>query len=512
MQPLSLTLALAFLAGPSLAGNYLFWMPLGSRSMKIGIMDMVYELAARGHTVTVVSAHGAKRETPGVREIVIQSGFESLVQEAMREILVTVGAEPPWTAIMEQSLKDNRAALDSQELRQLVAAADVDVVCVVPFGNEAGFYLSQKMNASLALLWTGPSTLAHINWAVGDPYNPATSPMPLTGYSHPMTFSQRIVNTLVIGMLNVVNEFYLRPKTHSLLVEVFPEDKDIPSISSLSKTAALLITHGSPFLADGMKPSMPQSVQAALMSCGPTDPLPAELRTFMDDAEHGVIFISFGSVIKPSMMPESKRLIFVSVFGRLKQRVIWKWDTAMPDAPANVLVSSWLPQKSLLAHPSLKLFISHAGAGSLQETICYTTPIVAVPINSDQFVNANEAVRLGIGVKVDWHSLSEDSLDAALTEVLTEPSYQTAVEQLQSRILDTPQHPLERAVWWLEFLLRQPPGNPAMRSPGHDLHWSQLLLLDVCLAIFLGLLATIYVSYTILSCFCACFQRKQKKE
>ena len=147
----------------------------------------------------------------------------------------------------------------------------------------------------------------------------------------------------------------------------------------------------------------------------------------------------------------------------------------------------------LLAHPSLRLFISHAGAGSLQETICHTTPIVAVPINSDQFVNANEAVRLGIGVKVDWHSLTEDSLTAALTEVLTEPSYQRSVEQLQARILDTPQHPLERAVWWLEFLLRQPPGNPDMRSPARHLHWGQLLLRDVSLAIFLGLLAILYV-------------------
>ena len=134
--------------------------------------------------------------------------------------------------------------------------------------------------------------------------------------------------------------------------------------------------------------------------------------------------------------------------------MIWKWDKEMPDAPPNVKISSWLPQTSLLAHPNLKLFITHAGAGSLQESICYTTPIIAIPINSDQFANAKEAVRLGIGVTVDWHSLTEETLAKELRKMLEEENFQTKVDTLQRRILDTPQHPLDRAVWWLEYLLR----------------------------------------------------------
>ena len=60
-------------------------------------------------------------------------------------------------------------------------------------------------------------------------------------------------------------------------------------------------------------------------------------------------------------MPEDKRKMMLNVFSRLKQKVIWKWETEMADAPDNVLISSWLPQTSLLAHPNLKLFITHAG-------------------------------------------------------------------------------------------------------------------------------------------------------
>ena len=103
----------------------------------------------------------------------------------------------------------------------------------------------------------------------------------------------------------------------------------------------------------------------------------------------------------------------------------------MPDAPDNILVAKWLPQQALLAHRNLTLFITHAGAGSFQETICHKTPIVAVPINSDQPANAAEAVLRGFGVKVSWSDLSETTLTVAIHQVLDNPSYQDKVEILE---------------------------------------------------------------------------------
>jgi glucuronosyltransferase len=406
--------------------------------------------------------------------------------------------------------EDNSKALATPGLQQLLATGNVDVVCAVTFGNDAGYYLADRLNASLVLIHTGVISLPWLSWAVGDPYNPAINPMPLTGYSQTMTFAQRLVNTLASGLFVAFNEFYLRPLQHGVLKKAFPEERDIPSIGALMQRVALVITHGSPFLGDGRKPSMPQVVQAGLMNCRPTDPLPDKLAHFLETAQHGVIFVSFGSLINPSAMPEAKRLAMMAVFSKLKQRVIWKWDAAMPDAPANVLVSSWLPQPALLAHPNLKLFITHAGAGSLQETICYTTPIIAIPINSDQFVNANEAVLQGLGLKLDWHSLTEESLGAAVEEVVGGPGYQAAVERLQRRVLDRPQHPLDHAVWWLEYLLRHP-GNPGMASPGHALHWAQHLLLDVAVVLLAtGLLAG-WILYRAIACCCR-RGRKVKRE
>jgi glucuronosyltransferase len=57
---------------------------------------------------------------------------------------------------------------------------------------------------------------------------------------------------------------------------------------------------------------------------------------------------------------------------------------------------------------------------------------------------------------------------------------------LQSRVLDQPQTPLERAVFWTEYVLRHN-GAAHMRSAAVDLNWIQLNLIDVYLAIFVGL-------------------------
>ena len=159
----------------------------------------------------------------------------------------------------------------------------------------------------------------------------------------------------------------------------------------------------------------------------------------------------------------------------------------MEDAPPNVLISSWLPQTSLLAHKNVKVFVTHGGAGSIQETICHNTPIVGIPFGMDQFLNVNEAVQKNYGELIDWHDLTVDNLGEAINTVLTKPEYSEAVAGLKDLIMDQPQHPLDRVAWWLEYLLRHP-HNIGMKSPALRLYWFQYFLLDVLLVFLIFLL------------------------
>ena len=82
-------------------------------------------------------------------------------------------------------------------------------------------------------------------------------------------------------------------------------------------------------------------------------------------------------------MSEKLKNIFTNVFSKLKQKILWKWETEeMEDKPDNVKLSKWLPQQDLLSHPNLKLFISHMGQSSAQEALCHQVPVVIFSISN----------------------------------------------------------------------------------------------------------------------------------
>ena len=88
------------------------------------------------------------------------------------------------------------------------------------------------------------------------------------------------------------------------------------------------------------------------------------------------------SVLQASDMPEKKRKLLLNVFKKFKQKFIWKWETEqMEGLPSNVKLSKWLPQQDILAHPNTKMFITHAGQSSTQETLCHKTPVVSAQSN-----------------------------------------------------------------------------------------------------------------------------------
>ena len=76
------------------------------------------------------------------------------------------------------------------------------------------------------------------------------------------------------------------------------------------------------------------------MNCRPGKPFPAEdkIGEFLDKSKNGVVFMSFGSVIKASVMPKENKDIILKVFARFPQYdFIWKWEEELPNAPKNVL-------------------------------------------------------------------------------------------------------------------------------------------------------------------------------
>ena len=127
---------------------------------------------------------------------------------------------------------------------------------------------------------------------------------------------------------------------------------------------------------------------------------------------------------------------------------------------------------------------------------------MAIPVNGDQPANADFLSNAGIGEKIRFHNLSEENLYQAIQKVLNDPSYKDNAEDLGSLLVDQIDKPLDRAVWWIEHLIRHPSLATHMKSPVHNLTWYQYYLLDVLALLGTVLFLVLFIIYKVLTCLC----------
>nr|GLL31238.1 beta-D-glucosyl crocetin beta-1,6-glucosyltransferase-like [Ipomoea trifida] len=64
------------------------------------------------------------------------------------------------------------------------------------------------------------------------------------------------------------------------------------------------------------------------------------------------------------------------------------------------VVEGWAPQVEILGHPSLGGFLTHCGWNSVMESLNSRVPIIAMPMHSDQPVNARFLEEMGLAVEI----------------------------------------------------------------------------------------------------------------
>lgn len=106
--------------------------------------------------------------------------------------------------------------------------------------------------------------------------------------------------------------------------------------------------------------------------------------------------------------------------------------TRFGPVPDNFIVQQTFPQMPVLERTAL--FITHAGLGSIHETLWNGVPFVAVPQHFEQLRNALAAARHGAGIILDGECYGKQ-LDGALLRrtverVLADPSFRTNAVRL----------------------------------------------------------------------------------
>ncbi|XP_013109266.2 UDP-glycosyltransferase UGT5 [Stomoxys calcitrans] len=304
-------------------------------------------------------------------------------------------------------------------------------------------------------------------------------PHTFSPYSDRMSFTERLLNSFYSFTEDLIREYDYFPRMDKLVQKYFGHlNVTIPSTSLLERNISMaLVNSYSPL--SSPRPLLPGMVAVGGLHIHPPKKLPTDIQEFLDNAEEGAIFFSLGSNIKSSDMPYEKMRIFLDVFGAMKQRVIWKFENdTIPDLPKNILIRNWLPQSDILAHPRLKVFITHGGLFSTQEGVHYGVPMLGIPIYCDQHLNMRKAEMSGYAVKLHFPSITRETLKEALDKLLYTPYYRENVQRVSNIFRDRPMSASGTAVYWIEYVIRHQ-GAPHIRSAGLDLNWFQFYLLDV---------------------------------
>lgn len=75
-----------------------------------------------------------------------------------------------------------------------------------------------------------------------------------------------------------------------------------------------------------------------------------------------------------------------------------------------------------------------------------------------------KSIRNGFAEGVDFHTITREIIKEKLEKILEGPKYYLNAKKLSVRFRDQKETPLERAIWWTEWILRNPDGEN-LKSP-----------------------------------------------
>ncbi|KAF1001566.1 hypothetical protein AG4045_030739 [Apium graveolens] len=81
------------------------------------------------------------------------------------------------------------------------------------------------------------------------------------------------------------------------------------------------------------------------------------------------------------------------------------------------VVEGWAPQSKILEHSSIGGFVSHCGWNSVNESMYFGVPIIALPMHLDQPVNAKLVEEIGTGVEVVRNTKGRPEREEILADI-----------------------------------------------------------------------------------------------
>lgn len=163
--------------------------------------------------------------------------------------------------------------------------------------------------------------------------------------------------------------------------------------------------------------------------------MPRALRDWLEAVpDMPVVYACFGTMT-PARLAFGRHIL--AACRQVRVRLLWSGKVppsrAIPDSE-HVRWETWVPQVEVLAHPSVRAFVSHAGAGSVQEALWFGKPMLAIPLVWDQYYNSWALEQMGWGLRMDKLKLTRGKLARGLARLLHEPQFRRRARSLSKEL------------------------------------------------------------------------------
>ncbi|XP_034941506.1 uncharacterized protein [Chelonus insularis] len=479
--------------------------PFQSRSHQMMFDAIVKGLARKGHQIDVMTVYPLEKPIPNYKVVVnLESQQKNLVNQWDVKFASELGQDtiPIIALLFGNGLCEYLGLPEVQEIiKNPPKDPPYDLIILESFGSHCFLGLGYALNIPVVLA----STTVDSSWLsdiLGQPtFTTAYFPAYFTSYTHPMTFFERFCNTV----MHHVTLFRYRRFTDDVQNDLMKKyiDPNIPPLRELEKNVTLALVNSYHSL-HGIRPLVPNLIEVAgLHVLERLEELPHDLGKWMDESTAGVVYFTLGSMVNIETFSKDVMKAFYSVFTKLAPvRVLMKVadpSKLLPGLPENVRTESWIPQVPVLAHNNTKVFMTHGGLMSTQESLTFGVPMIGIPLFADQFSNIEFYIKKKMAVKLDYNNLTEDSIYEALYKILNDPLYQTSAKYEAARFLDRPMSAMDTTIYWIEYAIRHGPG--ALKSPAVDMPWWKLSLIDVFSFLFIMILFSILLIFLLLNKF-----------
>ncbi|CAG8742307.1 13480_t:CDS:2, partial [Ambispora leptoticha] len=205
---------------------------------------------------------------------------------------------------------------------------------------------------------------------------------------------------------------------------------------------------------------IPEKLSPLVQDIGPIyyeyyDPLTKELKEFLDSHPR-TLYIAFGGRLWITLENYEKiiQTILEAMNTDLLDGIIWSisvsrlegipenitlndgtviaTDQIVANEHPHILLQNWAPQFAILNHSNTKLFLTHGGIQSIQESLYHAVPMLVLPLYFDQRANAEKLMLQGCALAVSKFSLSANDMLSKMHILMTDDQIKSNLLRMQT--------------------------------------------------------------------------------